>query len=232
MTRTVGKQPDGLIPEAIVDRLIRDVWNPIEMKAILTTAMLGGADRPVREVSILEHPALRLGSRGDGSDRSHLERILEALEVAVARGVLVRLVDDDDDRWLLLGTEENHRWTRRLPSPIADRRIPGEVSLKLERPSIFTLYEQNIGLVTPIVADRLVEAIESYPESWIADAIGEAVSYNRRNWRYIQRILENWSSEGRTDEANRRDSARDLNREKHLRGKYAHLFERDGLPDL
>jgi DnaD/phage-associated family protein len=86
--------------------------------------------------------------------------------------------------------------------------------------------------VTPIIADRLVEAIERYPETWVEDAIEEAVAYNRRNWRYIQRILENWASEGRTDEANRGGPARDLNREKHLRGKYAHLFRRDDLPDL
>jgi DNA replication protein len=232
VTRAAERQSDNYIPAAIVAQLIRDVWNPVEIKAVLAAAMLGGTERPVRELDLIEHPSLRLGSRGDGSDRSYVERVSEALEVAVARGILVRMLDEDEGRWLLLGTEANHQWTRRLGSTVQDRRLPEGVSLKLERPGIFTMYEQNIGLVTPIVADRLVEAIESYPESWIADAIGEAVTYNRRNWRYIQRILENWASEGRTDEANRRDSARDLNREKHLRGKYAHLFERDGLPDL
>ncbi|HUG15018.1 MAG TPA: DnaD domain protein [Thermomicrobiales bacterium] len=212
--------------------LIRDVWNPIEIKVVLAVAALGATERPVREATLFEQVDIRLGSRGDGSDRSYLERMTEALEVALARGVLLRMVDDDGSRWLLLGTEENLQWTRRLGTGAADHRAPAGVSLILQRPSIFTMYEQNIGLVTPIVADRLVEAIELYPEAWIADAIAEAVAYNRRSWRYVQRILENWAAEGRTDETNRRDSSRDVNREKRLRGKYAHLFERDGLPDL
>lgn len=93
---------------------------------------------------------------------------------------------------------------------------------------MFALYEQNIGLVTPIIADRLVEALDLYPEQWVRDAIGEAVGYNKRSWRYIQRILQNWAAEGRGNEAHRGTATRDLDREKHLRGKYAGVFRRDG----
>ena len=46
----------------------------------------------------------------------------------------------------------------------------------------------------PIIADQLVRALERYPREWIEDAIGEAVAYNRRNWRYIQRILQQWAT--------------------------------------
>jgi DNA replication protein len=233
VTRLDRVQPDNHISAAILGKLIRDVWSPVEIKVVLALAALGGMDQPVREVDLLEMPEIRLGSRGDGSDRSHIDRALEALEVAIARGLVLMLTDaNDESRWLLIGTDENNRKARAASLSVADRREQTGISLSLERPSIFAMYEQNIGLVTPIIADRLVEAIEHYPEAWIADAIGEAVSYNRRNWRYVQRILENWVSEGRTDETNRRDSARDLNREKHLRGKYSHLFERDGLPDM
>ncbi|MGH9174759.1 MAG: DnaD domain-containing protein, partial [Vicinamibacterales bacterium] len=153
-------------------------------------------------------------------------------EVATARGIVLRLADDDDTAWLLLGTEVNRRRV------LAGLTVAGGIqpawrgTLRVERASIFATYEQNVGLVTPIIADRLVEALERYPETWVEDAIEEAVAYNRRNWRYIQRILESWAAEGRTDEANWGGSARNLNREKHLRGKYAHLFRRDDLPDL
>jgi DnaD/phage-associated family protein len=61
------------------------------------------------------------------------------------------------------------------------------------------LYEQNIGLLSPLIADHLVKAMERYPRDWIEDAIGEAVAYNRRSWRYIQRILQNWAATGRTE---------------------------------
>ncbi len=67
-------------------------------------------------------------------------------------------------------------------------------------PNAFRLYEQNIGPLTPMLADSIRLAIEDYPADWIEDAIGEAVAYNRRSWRYISRILENWTVQGRSDQ--------------------------------
>jgi DnaD/phage-associated family protein len=224
----------GAIPASLLAKIIEDVWDPLEVKVILSVAALGGARMPVREIDLVAQSPLRRGVRLDGSDRPTTERIVEALELAITRSALLRMVDEAGDYWLLLGTDENRSRARsNLVAPgTEDATEAWRGSLVLERPSIFTMYEQNIGLVTPIIADRLVEAHERYPEAWIEDAIAEAVSYNRRSWRYIQRILENWATEGRSDETDRRDSARDLTREKHLRGKYAHLFRRDDLPDL
>jgi DnaD/phage-associated family protein len=224
--------PDDLIPATLLSRLIRDVWSPLEVKVVLAIASAGGLREPVREESILLDDGLAAGIRADGSSRGSVERLLEAIELATARGVIFRLVDEEGDYWLLLGIDDNRKRIRAGLSPAGDASERWRGTLRVERPSIFTLYEQNVGLVTPIIADRLVEAIERYPESWVEDAIEEAVAYNRRNWRYIQRILENWASEGRTDEANRGDPARDLNRQKHLRGKYAHLFRRHDVSDL
>ena len=62
---------------------------------------------------------------------------------------------------------------------------------------MFELYEQNIGMMSPMIADALLEAEEMYPEEWIEDAIEEAVVQNKRSWRYISRILERWELEGR-----------------------------------
>ena len=66
-----------------------------------------------------------------------------------------------------------------------------------ERQTIYELYEQNIGLLTPLLAEELSEAVESYPPAWIEDAFREAVAQNKRSWRYVLRILESWSSRGR-----------------------------------
>lgn len=220
------------IPASMLARLVTDVWHPIEVKVILGIAAIGGTAEPVREEALLGDAALRRGARADGSDRDVVERLREALERAVARGAVLRLVDEAGAHWLLLGTEENQRTARAPIVAVPEVARPWQGMLVLERPSIFTMYEQNIGLVTPIIADRLVDALERYPETWVEDAIAEAVSYNRRSWRYIQRILENWATEGRNDEADRRATQGDLTREKHLRGKYSHLFRRGDLPDL
>ncbi len=68
-----------------------------------------------------------------------------------------------------------------------------------ERPNIFALYEDNIGMINPMIAEELQEAEQLYPNPWIEDAFREAVSLNKRSWRYIARILERWEREGRSD---------------------------------
>ena len=66
-----------------------------------------------------------------------------------------------------------------------------------DKPNIFTLYEQNIGPLTPMVAEILKADAETYPEAWLRDAMREAVSRNIRNWKYVQAILKAWQEKGR-----------------------------------
>ncbi len=93
-------------------------------------------------------------------------------------------------------------------------------------PNIFSLYEQNIGVLTPLIAEKLAEAEKSYPAEWVAEAFGLAVSSNKRNWRYIEAILKKWASEGRDDGEPKRRSEGHLDAAKYTTGKYAHLFQR------
>jgi DNA replication protein len=73
------------------------------------------------------------------------------------------------------------------------------------RPNIFELYEDNIGLLSPILADELRDAEATYPADWIEDAFRIAVANNVRKWRYIQAILESWATKGRDDGTSRGD---------------------------
>jgi DNA replication protein len=220
------RQSQNALPATLVERLIQDVWDPLESKAVMTVATLGGHMEPVKESDILRYPALLRGARGDGSDRDTGERLKDALQSAVVHGVLLALRDESGIIWYIVATHETRRLALAGGYQIADAPSGKPRPLTVDRPDVFGLYEQNIGVVTPIMADRLAEALNNYPESWIQDAIGEAVTYNKRNWRYIQRILENWSTEGRSDETNRRDHEEHLDPEKYLRGKYATLFRR------
>jgi DnaD/phage-associated family protein len=72
-----------------------------------------------------------------------------------------------------------------------------KVQVQVERPNIFVLYEQNIGLLSPMIAEELKEAADHYPTEWIEAAFREAVLYNKRNWKYIRAILRRWETEGR-----------------------------------
>ncbi|MCS7259942.1 MAG: DnaD domain protein [Anaerolineae bacterium] len=77
------------------------------------------------------------------------------------------------------------------------------------RPNIFQLYEDNIGLISPLLADELREAEATYPAEWIEEAFRIAVENNVRKWRYIQAILEGWATRGRQDRTTTRGGDRE-----------------------
>jgi DNA replication protein len=78
-------------------------------------------------------------------------------------------------------------------------------SAPLERPNIFRLYEENIGPLTPLIADALIDAEAAYSPEWVADAIDLAVKHNKRNWKYSEAILKRWKEEGRAEKQSGRD---------------------------
>ncbi len=233
---------DVLLPEGVLKRLLAEVRDLAELKVVLAVARLSarqGARFPaVPEPAVFEDPDLRRGLRPAGTDRTPVEEIGRGIELAMARGLLLRVrtahrEGEGGTRWLLLSSPESQALTRAAQKQPASWPEPGSGSaavVEVERPNVFRLYEQNIGMLTPLLAERLIEALELYPQEWIEDAIAEAVSYGRRNWRYIQRILERWALEGRQHETDqgRRGPAKPLDPDKYVRGKYAPLFRQRG----
>jgi DNA replication protein len=92
-----------------------------------------------------------------------------------------------------------------------------------ERPTIYKLYEANIGPLTPMVADMLRDAENAYPVEWIEEAISIAVQNNKRSWRYAEAILRRWQEEGRDERGNRKDSQTD--RKRYTDGEYSDYIE-------
>lgn len=72
----------------------------------------------------------------------------------------------------------------------------GEYNVK---PNIFTIYEQNIGVLTPMLSDQLSDIEKDYPEGWFEDAVKEALKNNVRKLAYIVTILDRWKTQGRGD---------------------------------
>jgi DNA replication protein len=91
--------------------------------------------------------------------------------------------------------------------------------------NIFALYEQNIGMIGPMIAEELKEAEKTYPPQWIEEAFKEAVALNKRSWRYIARILERWASEGK-DSGEHKRSTKKIDPDKYIKGRYGHLVKR------
>jgi len=86
---------------------------------------------------------------------------------------------------------------RRHLAGIHSYDTPQHIQVQIERPNIFVLYEQNIGLLSPLLADELKDAADRYPADWIEAAFLEAVQHNKRKWSYIRAILRRWETEGR-----------------------------------
>ena len=134
-------------------------------------------------------------------------QIRSGLEKATERGVLLRSVHEADAFYFLnsprgrLAAEEFAKGTWRASAQV--------VSAPREKSNIFKLYEENIGPLTPMIADMLKDAEQIYSQVWIADAIGLAVENNKRNWKYIEAILKRWKEEGRAEKQNRRDHKKD-----------------------
>ena len=167
-----------------------------------------------------------------GNSEEYKQLLSGALDLAVKRGtiLLLELDRDGEPELLYFINSENDK-------KVLEKIRNGEIVLKgLESgktagfvetetpPDIFTLYEENVGMLNPLIAEWLKEAEKLYPESWIRDAIKEAVSLNKRNWRYIDRILENWSAEGRSDGTHKRSSK--TGTAKYDKQKYDHLIKR------
>ncbi len=79
-------------------------------------------------------------------------------------------------------------------------------------------------MISPLLAEQLRDAERSYPWPWIEAAFREAVALNRRSWRYIERILERWRTEGPDLEAIARSTER--GRRRSLAGRYWRLVRR------
>jgi DNA replication protein len=92
--------------------------------------------------------------------------------------------------------------------------------------NIFSLYEENIGILTPIIAEQLHEAEKEYPSDWIKDAFKEAVTSNKRNWKYIARILERWAVEGKDNGKIGRNNKKETDPDRYVKGKYGHMVNR------
>lgn len=64
---------------------------------------------------------------------------------------------------------------------------------------VFQVYEQEIGALTPTIADTIKEYEELVSDEWIVEAIKIAAKNNKRNINYVGGILKRWLAEGKGD---------------------------------
>jgi len=220
-----GKQPYTPVPELFFAELLPEVDHLGELKVTLHVFWLLAQQKGERPYIAGDELAAdgRLLAGLAVTGRPPEEVLADALERAVARGTLLRAFTPHRD-WYFVNSERGRQAVEEMLSGQWSPGPPGQtVEVQVQRPNIFVLYEQNVGPLTPLLAEELKEAEGTYPASWIEDAFREAVELNKRSWRYIQRILERWTTEGRGDETARRSREGDPRR--FIEGKYADYIE-------
>lgn len=61
---------------------------------------------------------------------------------------------------------------------------------------VFNFYEQNIGLISPLIVDKLNHWIDDTEEALVLYALEKAVLAGKRSFSYIEGILKNWTNQG------------------------------------
>lgn len=150
------------------------------------------------------------------------EEIVSGLEKAAARGTLIK-AENKGKAFYFLNSPQGRAAAKAFAKGGLSEAAGRNAEPPIERPSIFRLYEENIGALTPLIADALKDAEETFSAEWVAEAIDLAVKNNKRNWRYCEAILKRWKEEGRAEKQNRRDAEED--RHKYIKGEFADYIE-------
>lgn len=170
---------------------------------------------------------------GMGENRAAaLEALSDGLDRAVRRGALLTAELDAStgkpESLYFLNSPRGRAALRAIQSGQWRPAGSGETAVPpREPPNVYRLYEENIGPLTPLLAETLSEAEDTYPADWIEDAVRIAVERNKRTWRYVAAILERWQREGKHDRKEKLEDRSDSpdSRRKYIEGDYSDFVE-------
>jgi len=167
---------------------------------------------------------------GLGADAE--QALNEALMWAVKDGILLQVqikLETRQENLYFLNSPKGRAAVQAIENgtwhPAQSRAVPD--NLPQETANVFRLYEENIGPLTPMIAEALGDAENTYPIQWIEEAIRIAVEKNKRNWRYAEAILKRWQREGYNARKEKPEDRRDSEetRRRYVEGKFSEFIE-------
>ena len=203
------------LPDTFFQKLLAEIDDAAELKVTLFFLFrVQHMEGPFRALCQTDFEEKALGLMAD--------EVAAGLEKAVQRGTILKSQHEVDVFYFL-----NSPRGRAAAEAFAkgDWRESAKImsSTVVERPNVFKLYEENIGPLTPMIAEALKDAEGTYPPAWVSEAIALAVERNKRSWSYAEAILKRWKEGGRAEKQDRRDSQED--RRKYIEGRFADHVE-------
>ncbi|WP_119072449.1 DnaD domain-containing protein [Aggregatilinea lenta] len=224
-----GKTLTVALPNQFFTELLQSIDDLIELKLTLycfwALHQQDGEYRYVIRREVLDDALFLSGIDADAGTAR--ERAIDAFERATARGTLLHVtvegVAGPEDLYFLNTTRGRNaiRAIEQGHFTYGGRDCP--VALVVERPNIFSLYEQNIGPLTPMISGQLKQAEDEYPAEWIEEAIRLAVERNARSWRYISAILNRWQTEGK--DGGQPTQPTEADHYRYIRGEYSDIID-------
>ena len=147
-----------------------------------------------------------------------------ALESAVNRGALLRAevgLGAENETFYFVNSPRGRMAVEQVK---AGQWRPGDgdnpIEILPERPNIYRLYEDNIGPLTPLIADELKDIEENFQVEWIEEAIRIAIQKEARHLRFIRAVLDRWRKEGKDEGKNTGEDG-----DSYGTGKYADFIK-------
>ena len=162
------------IPNLFISKLLPQIEDINELKTTLYIfrAIYGkrGYPRFVTYSELITNTGLVRSL--SGSSGKPEEILSGALGMALERGTVLRLEldrDGDSEKLYFINTENDNRVLEKIRNGeiVLEGLKPGKrvrVTETESPPDIFTLYEENIGMLNPLIAEWLKEAENLYPE--------------------------------------------------------------------
>lgn len=74
--------------------------------------------------------------------------------------------------------------------------VEGESTPTTTAKNVFSMYQENFGALTQMIAEELKDLEATYTEIWVKAAMTEALSSEVRNLKYVAAILRRWKTDG------------------------------------
>ncbi|MBO0994642.1 DnaD domain-containing protein [Bacillus sp. SD088] len=109
--------------------------------------------------------------------------LIEFVGANVKHEQIRRLYESYDDTRTMRGQEEEKEVEKEQQE---SQRVNGGGE------NVIDFYQQNIGMLSPYMAEELVDALEEFGEVLVVEAMKISVASGNRNWRYTYGILKRW----------------------------------------
>ena len=212
---TINKDLAILIPPEFFSSVLPQIRDLFELKTVLYLFWHfhhTELEYPFFTPRQFEQDQLFLSGFGS-SKTEQLNNFHQSIHLAEKDKIILQIADQDlsEAPFFFLNTTKGRQGFELVQNGSIKLQLDNDYLVKLTKPgpNIFKLYEENFGIITPILAETLTELEDNYPAEWIEEAFKEAIKNNVRKLRYVEVILKNWQEEGKYERTDRRRGKKD-----------------------